>query len=70
MTFQAYPKWITLPDGKRLIAQNEEEEKSHLTSPAPKNDLLQKADSIGLKADGRWSESRLASEIEKAEAEK
>lgn len=72
--YQSHPKWITLPDGTRTIAQHEAHEAELLAAaqpPAPseKDTLRQEAAAVGIDVDGRWSVERLRAEIAAAQPE-
>lgn len=68
--YQPYPKWIDTTQGRKIV-HSEEEHLAHLadesgeSSPA-RNDLIEQAEAAGIKIDGRWSDARLAKEIENA----
>lgn len=73
--YQPYPKWIDTAEGRKIVHSEEEhmrhvppaadgktEEEDHAT----RDDLIGMAESLGIKIDGRWSDARLAKEIENA----
>lgn len=68
--YQSYPKMVTGPNGERVRVATEDEH-NELTAAweGAKNraSLLEKAAVLGIKVDGRWSDKRLADEIEAAQ---
>lgn len=69
--YQPYPKWIDTAEGRRIV-HSEEEYQRHLAAESAtpaRNELVQRAESLGIKVDGRWSDARLAKEIENAAGE-
>lgn len=52
--------------GLKAIDPQPEPESAEDTSPPTRDEMEAKATEIGLKVDGRWSDARLLSEIEKA----
>lgn len=68
--YQAYPKMVTSPSGSRHRVATEDEHNDLIASweaAAGREALIEKAAAIGIKVDGRWSDKRLAEEIEAAQ---
>lgn len=65
--YQPYPKMVTAPDGTRIRVATEDEHDelvSRWESARERDALLGRAAALGIKVDGRWSDKRLAEEIE------
>lgn len=72
--YQEFPKALTVPGtDKQIVVANADEESAKLAEwgvgdqdddPVEREGLLSKADELGLKIDRRWSDKRLAQEIE------
>lgn len=77
---QSYPKWLYAEGGQALIVQTQDEheamEGNWYESPADipepgaeasaRDALIAEAEAKGIAVDKRWSDKRLAAEIEKA----
>lgn len=64
--YQPYPKWIDTSEGRKIVHSEEEHQRCVAAEPqtTERNDLIEQAEAAGVKIDGRWSDARLAREIE------